>query len=191
MVGLGTGTAAAYATAGDRWTFYEIDPGIVRVARDPRYFTYLTDSRAPVEVVLGDARLSMARAPAGAYDLIVLDAFSSDAIPVHLLTREALGMYLEKLAPGGIVMFHLSNRYLNLEPVLGALAKERGLSIRVSEHRPDRESFNSASTWAVVARNEADLGALAEDMFWRGAEIDPDVKPWTDDFSSLLAVFGK
>ncbi|HEU4452673.1 MAG TPA: fused MFS/spermidine synthase [Longimicrobium sp.] len=191
VVGLGTGTAAAYAAPGDRWTFYEIDPGIVRVARDPRYFTYLADSRAPVDVVLGDARLSMAGAPVGAYDLIILDAFSSDAIPVHLLTREALGMYLEKLAAGGMIMFHLSNRYLNLEPVLGALAKERGLSIRVSEHRPARENFNSASTWAVVARSEEDLGPLATDMFWRGAEIDPGVRPWTDDFSSLLAVFGK
>ncbi|HEX8695899.1 MAG TPA: fused MFS/spermidine synthase [Longimicrobium sp.] len=191
VVGLGTGTAAAYGNAGEAWTFYEIDPGIERIARDPRYFTFLRDSRASIRVVLGDARLSLARAPRAAYDLIVLDAFSSDAIPMHLMTREALGMYLEKLAPGGLVVFHLSNRYLSLEPVVAALAKERGMSIRVAEHRPPRRPFHSASTWAVLARSEADLGPLAADARWRGGRILRGVEPWTDDFSSLLSVFGR
>ena len=131
VVGLGTGTVAAYGNAGEAWTFYEIDPGILKIARDPRYFTYLRDSPAHIDVVLGDARLSLTHAPPHAYDLIIVDAFNSDAIPVHLLTREALGVYLDKLAPGGIVALHLSNRYLELEPVVAALARERGLKARV------------------------------------------------------------
>jgi hypothetical protein len=190
VVGLGSGTTAAYGERGEQWTFYEIDPGIERIARDPRYFTYLRDSPAQIRVVLGDARLSMQHAPPHAYDLIILDAFSSDAIPVHLLTREALGTYLDHLAPGGMVAFHLSNRYLNLEPVIAALARERGLQTRVASAGLNG-FFLSASTWAVVARNEADLGTLAADARWAPAEYRPRVKPWTDDYSSLFSVWGK
>ncbi|HEX2210727.1 MAG TPA: fused MFS/spermidine synthase, partial [Longimicrobium sp.] len=130
VVGLGTGTTAAYARPGEDWTFYEIDPGIERIARDTAYFTYLADSPARTRVVLGDARLSLARDTAATYDLILLDAFSSDAIPVHLVTREALQTYLARLAPRGIIAFHISNRYLDLEPVVAALAKDRGLAAR-------------------------------------------------------------
>ncbi len=187
-VGLGTGTLASYANAGEEWTFYEIDPGILEMARDRRYFTYLTDSPARTTVVLGDARLSLQRAPAHRYDLIVVDAFNSDAIPVHLLTREALGVYLDKLAPGGIVMLHLSNRYLELESVVAALARERGLSARIGENRL-RGFYLSASSWAAVARSDADLGPLAVDAHWRPARNRLNVQPWTDDFSSVLSVW--
>lgn len=190
VVGLGTGTVAAYANPGEDWTFYEIDPGILRMARDRRYFTYLTDSPARTRVVLGDARLSLVHAPPHRYDLIVVDAFNSDAIPVHLLTREALGVYLDKLAPGGIVMLHLSNRYLELESVVAALAKDRGLVARIGASDL-RGFFISASSWAAVARSDADLGTLVADANWRPARNWRHVQPWTDDFSSVLSVWGK
>ena len=190
VVGLGTGTLAAYANRGEDWTFYEIDPGILRMARDRRYFTYLTDSPAQTRVILGDARLSMVHAPPHGYDLIVVDAFNSDAIPVHLLTREALGVYLDKLAPGGIVMLHLSNRYLELESVVAALSKERGLAAWVGEDNI-RGFYQSASQWAAVARNADDLGPLVADSHWHPARNRRNVPPWTDDFSSVLTVFGK
>jgi SAM-dependent methyltransferase len=188
VVGLGTGTVAAYGNAGETWTFYEIDPGIVEIARDPRYFTYLRDSPARVGVVLGDARLSLARAPAQAYDLIIVDAFNSDAIPVHLLTREALGVYLDKLAPGGIIALHLSNRYLELEPVVAALARERGLRARVGMATLSGY-FLSASTWAAVARSDEDFGPLAADSHWFTAKPARGIPAWTDDYSSLLSVW--
>jgi SAM-dependent methyltransferase len=188
VVGLGTGTVAAYGNAGESWTFYEIDPGIVKIARDPRYFTYLRDSPAHINVVLGDARLSLTHAPPHAYDLIVVDAFNSDAIPVHLLTREAIGVYLDKLAPGGIVALHLSNRYLDLEPVVAALARERGLKARVGSSSLGGFFF-SASTWAVVARSDDDFGPIAADVRWPQAKTRRGVPAWTDDYSSLLSVW--
>lgn len=193
VVGLGVGTAAAYATEGERWTFFEIDPGIERIARDPRLFTYLADSPAPTRVVLGDARLSLAqeaREGAPTYDLIVLDAFTSDAVPVHLLTREALDVYLSRLAEGGRIAFHVSNRYLRLEPVLAALARESGLAVRVGAWSVRRgKPYENSSTWVVLAREERDLGGLADDRRWREAKPDPAVRPWTDDHSSILDVF--
>lgn len=190
VVGLGTGTTAAYAQAGQEWTFYEIDPGIVDIARDRRYFTYLRNAEAPVRIVLGDARLSLARAPRGAYDLILLDAFSSDAVPVHLLTREALGTYLERLAPGGRIAFHVSNRYLDLESVIGDLARERGLAVTVGsgpKSQPDR--YVQWSTWVVVARTERDLFGLDNPPRWRAPKLRQGARPWTDDYSSVLGVF--
>ncbi|SOD03321.1 hypothetical protein SAMN05216486_11016 [bacterium JGI 053] len=190
VVGLGAGTLAAYGNAGEDWTFYEIDPGIVKIARDPRYFTYLADSRARIGIVLGDARLSLTHAPPHKYDLILVDAFNSDAIPVHLLTREAIGVYLDKLAPGGIIALHLSNRYLDLEPVVAALARERGMAARVGTSTLSGFFF-SASTWAVMARSDADLGTLSADARWPQAQTRRGVPAWTDDYSSLLSVWNK
>ena len=136
IVGLGAGSLACYAEPGQGWTFYEIDPAVVRIARDPRFFTYLKDCRArSQDVVVGDARLRLRDAPDGGYGLIVLDAFSSDAIPMHLLTREALRLYRDKLADGGLIAFHISNRYLDLAPVLGALARDAGLIDRIRRDR--------------------------------------------------------
>jgi SAM-dependent methyltransferase len=190
IVGLGTGTTAAYAAEGEEWTYYEIDPGIEKIARNPAYFTYLADARAPIRVVLGDARLSLARETEPRYHLLWLDAFSSDAIPTHLLTREALDVYLRRLAPGGVIVFHLSNRYYDLEPVVGALVKERGLAARVGSG-PDRRSgrYEQYATFLVAARTEADLGVLARDPRWKPPATRADVRPWTDDYSSLLSVF--
>ncbi|HEX2095170.1 MAG TPA: fused MFS/spermidine synthase [Longimicrobiaceae bacterium] len=189
VVGLGTGTTAAYGHPGEAWTFYEIDPGIERVARRSGLFTYLRDTRAEVRVVLGDARLSLARERDRRYDLIVLDAFSSDAIPVHLLTREALGVYLSRLAPGGIIAVHISNRYLDLESVVGALARERGLAARVGGGpRSGLARYENNSSWVVVARTERDLGEMATSELWRRPRLRPGAAPWTDDHAPLLGV---
>ncbi len=122
VVGLGAGTVAAYGEPGQRMTFFEIDPEVVRIARDQRFFHYLADSPADVRTVTGDGRLALAREPRATYDLLVLDAFSSDAIPVHLMTQEAVALYASRLRPGGVLMFHISNRVFDLEPVLGAAA---------------------------------------------------------------------
>ncbi|HYW13492.1 MAG TPA: fused MFS/spermidine synthase, partial [Longimicrobium sp.] len=190
VVGLGTGTTAAYINEGEEWTFYEIDPGIERIARDTAYFTYMADAPVRPRVVLGDARLQLARDSAQKYDLILLDAFSSDAIPVHLITREALDTYLSRLAPGGIVAFHVSNRYLDLEPVVAALAKDRRLAARAGQGpRGMRDTYESNSTWIALARNEADLGPLTADVRWWVPRLRKDVDVWTDDYSSLLTVF--
>ncbi|HVH13053.1 MAG TPA: fused MFS/spermidine synthase, partial [Longimicrobium sp.] len=140
--------------------------------------------------VLGDARVQLAADTARQYDLILLDAFSSDAIPVHLMTREALQTYLARLAPGGIIAFHVSNRYLDLEPVVAALARDAGLAARAGQGpRGERATYESNSTWIALARQEADLGPLTADRAWWIPRLRADVETWTDDYSSLLTVF--
>jgi spermidine synthase len=190
VVGLGAGSLAAYATADQHWTFYEIDPAVVRIARDPRLFTYLSGCNA-CDVVLGDARLSLARAGETAYGLLVLDAFSSDGIPVHLLTREALELYLTKLEPRGVMAFHISNRHLHLRPVLAALAADRGLAARVQTDHPSDEAKakgHYASEWFLMARAEEALGPLAADARWERPAVPAGTRVWTDDFSDIVAV---
>lgn len=210
-VGLGSGSIACYAqpggaklpdaaisgatdqgAGGQNWTFYEIDPTVERIARDPHYFTYIQDCAPNVKVVLGDGRLSLASVPAGEYDMIILDAFSSDAIPIHLLTREALQLYLSKLAPGGFLVFHITSRHFNLELVISDLARDAGLTAKVwadSDINPaDFEQGKRASKWAVIARTPADLGKLASDPRWVAPQGQPNAQVWTDDFASLLSV---
>jgi hypothetical protein len=192
VVGLGAGTTAAYARAAEAWTFYEIDPAVVEVARDARLFRYLSAcAAAPVKVVLGDARLRLRDAPPGVYGLIVLDAFNSDAVPAHLLTREALALYLTKLAPSGLIAFHVSSRTLELERVVGGLAQDAGLVARVfadKEHKP--ETGKDPSTWVAVARSDSDLGALSTDARWQTLdEQKSKLVLWRDDFSNVVSVF--
>ena len=194
VVGLGAGTTVAYARAGESWTFYEIDPEVIEIARDPALFTYLSScASAPVRIVTGDARLRLREAPASAYDLIVLDAFSSDAVPAHLLTREAVALYLSKLAPGGRIAFHVSNRSLELERVALGVAADAGLDARIFADEPDekgRDPNHDASTWVVAARNAEDLGALARDARWQTANAfgkRPEL--WRDDFSNVVTLF--
>ncbi len=191
IVGLGVGSLAAYAQPGETWSFYEIDPAVVRIASDSRFFTYLQDCRARrLRCVLGDARLSLTEAGDRSFDLIVLDAFSSDALPVHLMTREAIALYVRKLAPGGRLAFNLSNRYLDLDPVIGSLATDAGLTCRVRydiDIEPSlREAGKLPSIWAVLARDEGDLGPLADDPRWRPARVSVGMPVWTDDWSSLI-----
>jgi SAM-dependent methyltransferase len=192
-VGLGAGAMAAYGRRGQEIVFYEIDPGVERIARDPRYFTFLSDSAAKIQVVLGDARLSLVSAPDHYYDLIVLDAFSSDAIPLHLISREALALYLAKLKPGGVLACHISNHFLDLKPVLGNLAQDAGLTALVQEDTrvspAEKQAFKSGSVWVVMARQPGDLGSLTVDARWRPLPADPQVALWTDDFSNIFGVF--
>lgn len=190
IVGLGTGATAVYGEPGEEWTFYEIDPGIERIARDTSLFTYLADSPARSRVVLGDARISLARAAGERYDLIVLDAFSSDAVPIHLLTREALATYVERLANGGLLAFHISNRYLDLEPVLANLAADMGMEARMATGpATPRGSYEYSSTWVALARTAADLAPLQATGGWRPPQQRPGLGVWTDDFSSILSIF--
>ncbi|HEY2963807.1 MAG TPA: fused MFS/spermidine synthase [Pyrinomonadaceae bacterium] len=191
IIGLGTGATASYARAGEHWTFYEINPAVVSVARSPQYFSYLSDCvPAPVEIVLGDARLQLHGAPDRAYDLIVLDAFSSDAIPVHLMTQQALDLYLSKLKPGGLIVFHISNRNLDLSRVVGDLAQSRQLScLSMLDLTPPQSNGKDPSHWVVLARNTTDLGALISDPFARRLSGSGRDKVWTDDFSNILSVF--
>ena len=193
VAGLGTGALAAYGRMGDRFDFYEIDPAMVRLARDGGWFTFLRRSLAEISIVVGDARLRLADAPDGAYDVIVLDAFASDAIPFHLITREAIAGYVAKLAPRGMIALHLSNRYLDLVPVVAALEEELGLAGRVratSQLTTEQLSDGmSGSTWAVLARDESSLRSLARSPAWRDLETKPGVRAWTDDYSNVFRVF--
>lgn len=194
IIGLGAGSIASYARAGQQVTFYEIDPTVERIARDHRYFTYLSDCPARIKVVLGDARLSLKSAPEANYDMILLDAFSSDAIPMHLVTQEAVGLYLAKLRPGGILVFHLSNRYLDLEPVMGNLARDAGLVSLVKADlnltdKDRQDNKKAVSIWAVMARQPETLKGLARDEQWRRLPVRPGEALWTDDFSNILSVF--
>jgi hypothetical protein len=190
VVGLGAGTLAVYALPVQRWSFYEIDPAMERIARDPRYFTYLRDSEAQsLDIVLGDARLRLRDAPEHAYQLIILDAFSSDSLPVHLITREAIRLYRSKLAEGGVLVFNLSNRYMDLDPVMGRQAEDAGLVCRIgydtSLSAEERQAGKQPSIWAVMGATDGDLGTLATDSRWRLPTLRPNARAWTDDYSDL------
>lgn len=186
LVGLGVGTLAIYGKPGQRMTYYEIDPVVDRIAHDTRYFTYLQNTKAQVDVVLGDARLTLAQAPDTGYDLIVLDAFSSDAIPVHLLTKEAVQGYLRKLRPGGLLAFHISNNYLDLEPVLAQVASSLGLKAMFDEDEDTSEPGKEASTWVAMSPYPDALKAAAG---WNDLLATPGGRVWTDDYSNIVGAF--
>jgi hypothetical protein len=192
VIGLGAGGLASYAGPEEEWTFYEIDPDIARVAADTNYFTYLRDTPAKVNVVLGDGRLALAQAPDQHYDMLVLDAFSSDAIPTHLLTLEALSLYRSKLSEKGVLVLHLSNRYLDLEPVVGRLIQTTGAAglIRANTDRtPELEASGDPSIWAAIASEGSRFGALQKNRNWRPLRLRDNVALWTDDFSNIFSVF--
>jgi hypothetical protein len=189
VIGLGIGTLASYGEPGHKFDFYEIDPVVKKIATNPSLFTYLQDCRADWKIILGDARLKIEKAPAHYYDIIVLDAFTSDAIPVHLLTTEAFRLYLSKLDKNGLLLVHISNKYLNLQPVVDKLAADAGLSSRVRDDVEDDEIQKYDSTWVILARQETDLGRLARDDRWKNLEKRDSIKAWIDDFSNILSVF--
>jgi hypothetical protein len=191
VVGLGVGSLASYAEPGQRWTFYELDPAVERLARTSGYFTYLRDCGNRCRVVLGDARLALTGAPQNEYGLIVLDAFSSDAIPTHLLTSEALTLYVSRLATGGVLAFHISNRHLALGPVLARLARDHGLAALEQQDLQGAEvssTGKSPSHWLLMARQRADLGPLLTAARWSPPIVPRSTPRWTDDASSILAV---
>ena len=177
VIGLGSGSLAAYGGAGQRMTFYEIDSAVADIASNPDLFSFLSDSTAAIDVVLGDGRLTIADAPDGAFDIIFMDAFSSDSPPVHLLTREALRLYLDKLAPDGLVVFNVSNRYLDLATVVERQAADAGLAglaqldVNLDEAPPgDKEP----SHFVVLARDQARLEPIAANGRWRPSARHPD-----------------
>ena len=189
VIGLGAGSLACRAAPDDTVHYYEIDPAIIRIARDPYLFSFLWVCRPDVPIILGDARLTLAEAPDGAYDLIIVDAFSSDAIPIHLLTREAMAMYLKKLSPHGMVAMHVSNRHLELASVVAGIAAANGLITRVSDSSDLDEAANPykfVGTVAAVARSEEDFGALRQARDWAPAAPDPSQWVWTDDYCNIV-----
>ena len=189
VIGLGAGTLAAYGRAGDVYRFYEIDEEVMQVAM--REFTYLRDSKAKIELVRGDARLALEREVAQRFDVLAVDAFSSDAIPVHLITREALGVYLRHVAPDGIVAFHVSNRFLDLIPVVARLAQELGVHVVLVRDDPDEEEDprRSRTDWVLVSRDAAALARPAI-LERNPQEIEDrtDWRTWTDDYSNLIQI---
>jgi hypothetical protein len=206
ITGLGTGTTAAYGKPGQRFTYFEIDPHVKRIAENPKYFAYLSDTPAEYRIVMGDARLSLDKHRLyledhrdEKFDLLLMDAFSSDAIPIHMITREAFELYFQVLEERGVLLVHISNRHLDLAPVVGNIAAALGLCARYRsdtwanaedknqwEQEEDQGKF--ASDVVLVVRDPAYLGPLRDDGSWEEIPLDPRVGLWTDDFSNILTV---
>lgn len=189
LVGLGVGSCAAYGRPGQEMTFFEIDPVVIRVAQDPQLFTFLQDSKAELDIVRGDARLTLEKRADGEFDLLVLDAFSSDAIPMHLLTREAFQLYLQKTKPDGVIALHISNRVLDLEPIIAKISDSLGLYALALESAPSQKQYDGGmrpSIWMVVVRNPAHAWKL---IGWRPAEPLQNTPLWTDDYSNILSAY--
>ncbi|KPL85385.1 fused MFS/spermidine synthase [Herpetosiphon geysericola] len=188
VVGLGSGAAACYAQPQDTWKYFEIDPVVIEIAENPQYFSYLSQCTPQAPVVVGDARISLA-AETKPFDVLIMDAYSSDAIPTHLVTVEALELYLSKLNPDGIIAFHISNRYLNLEPVLHDLAEKLGLLALVHEYHTDEdvlEQGNNSTKWVIFTKNQAFYQQFIDQYQWRSLQNRPNDRLWTDDYSSII-----
>jgi hypothetical protein len=189
VVGLGTGTLACYARPGQQWRFYEIDPAVVRIARDSGQFTYLARCLPSPLIRVGDARLRLAQEAPASLDLLALDAFSSDAVPMHLMTREAFATYARVLSPKGLLLVHISNRFLDLEPVVDAAARGGGWSARRLSYRPSPIDAGrpTASLWIALSRDPGTIAALTRgDPDWEPLEGRAGFAPWTDDYSTIL-----
>jgi spermidine synthase len=191
IVGLGTGTLACYARPGQQWTFYEIDPAIEGIATDPSRFAFLSRCLPHPNIVIGDARLTLEHSPPAGKELLVVDAFSSDAIPMHLLTREAFSVYGRNLTGSGLLMVHISNRYLDLEPVIAAAAAAGGWTAAVRYYVPSDASFQhneAPSKWIALSRDPATMHKLValSHQQWRPLRPRPGFGSWTDDYASLL-----
>jgi hypothetical protein len=190
VVGLGAGSAVSYAQPHQHWSIYEIDPAVVRIASDSKWFSFLKCSgHPPLEYFVGDARLLLGKAPARKFDFMIMDAFSSDSVPMHLLTREAMRMYLEKLAPGGLIAMHVSSRNLRLEPVVANVAAAEGLECYEPAYvqSPDEIGTFSAS-WLLLARPAEGPDVLKNSREWRRLVSNPKGPVWTDDFLNLWSV---
>jgi spermidine synthase len=166
---------------------------MVRIARDPRRFTFISGCAPDARIVLGDARLALARQPSGSFDLVAVDAFSSDAVPMHLLTREALGVYGRALQPSGLLLMHISNRYLDLKPVLAGNAAQEGWQARILRYSPSYEEQvleqAHASVWVAMSRDPALLDSLVRSSpkdQWQKLRADPKFPGWSDDYASII-----
>lgn len=194
IVGLGAGGMMAFSQPGQKFTYYEIDPTVRKIAEDPELFGYLKGcAKGTYEIVMGDGRHRLKEAPEGSYHLMMFDAFSSDSIPIHLVTREAMEMYLTKLAPGGVIAVHISNRYMDLEPVLAALAEELNLVCYIRSDRDElteeqRREGKAFARVVVMARSMDDLRGLEAEQGWQPAQKWDGVPVWTDNFSNILEI---
>ena len=187
VIGVGSGTLACAAEPDESWKFFEIDQTMVDAARDPRFFNYIRSCQPDLKPVIGDARLTFAKEPDGIYDLIIVDAYSSDAIPIHLATEQAMKIYKDKLAPQGAVVMHVSNRHLELESVVVGIAGANDLKSWVYNTDSDRDDEYIFATDVVVsARDEADVGSLASSDAWAETEPTENQRVWTDDYSNIL-----
>jgi hypothetical protein len=187
VIGVGAGTLTCASEPGETWKFFDIDQTMVDTARDPKYFTYIQSCEPDLKPVIGDARLTFANEPDGVYDLIIVDAYSSDAIPIHLATQEAMKIYKDKLAPQGAVLMHVSNRHLELESVVVGIADANELKSWVYDEDSGRDDeYIFATDVVVCAREEADIGALAASDKWTETEPTENQRVWTDDYSNIL-----
>jgi len=188
VIGLGTGTLATYGRPGDRYRMYEINPQVVDIAW--YWFSFLQDSKAKIDVVLGDARLQLEREAPQGFDVLAIDAFSSDSIPTHLITKEAMEVYLRHMKPDGVIAFHITNRFLDLPPVVRRIADELGLkSAIVSDEPSDRQDrFLSSSDWVLVSRSDAMLQKAAIKAVAQPVDSKPQWRLWTDNFNNLFQI---
>jgi SAM-dependent methyltransferase len=191
VVGLGAGTLACYAHSDQRWTFYEIDPAVARIASDPKKFRFLARCLPNARLLIGDARLTLGRMPPASADLLVVDAFSSDSIPMHLLTREAFDLYRRHLRPDGLLIVHITNRYLEIEPVIAAAAAEGGWSARLLSFSPssaERADNAAPSTWVALSQSPVTIERLTanDGAGWQKLRGRSGFRAWTDDHASLL-----
>ena len=185
VIGLGAGTLASYGQRGDRYVFYDINPLVIRVAQTQ--FAFLRESQAEIQVLPGDARLSLDREPERQFDTLLVDAFSGDAIPIHLLTREAFELYLRHLRPHGVLAIHVSNKYLDLEPVVRAAATSLTLSTATIVNTADEPNEIYTATWVLLTRDPLDLPAQSPVIVWSKVPR-KNLRPWTDDYSNLLEI---
>jgi SAM-dependent methyltransferase len=185
-IGLGAGTLAAYGKTSDHFRFYEINPQVVSIAQSS--FSYLRDSPARVDVVLGDARLSLQSEASQQFDVLAVDAFSGDAIPVHLLTREAFALYLRHLKPDGILAVHTSNSYLNLPPVVQLLAADAGYEAQLITNDHEHRKLIDSADWVLVTRNRRFLDSIDSTVMIEEISVPPNLRVWTDDFNNLFQI---
>jgi SAM-dependent methyltransferase len=186
IMGLGTGTMAAWGRPGDTYRFYEINPQVIEVAQTE--FSYLRDSDAKIELVLGDGRLALEREPPQQFDLFAADAFSSDSVPMHLITREALELYLRHVRPGGVIVFNVTNRYVDLAPVVQRLAESLGLRARLVSHEPVESEWQvyDSTEFVLVTADPKLFDAPQLKEVAHAIVAPPKVSVWTDDFNNLL-----
>ncbi|NOT84617.1 MAG: fused MFS/spermidine synthase [Methylococcaceae bacterium] len=191
-VGLGAGALACYAKPTQAWTFYEIDPLVVKTASDPNYFTYLSRCTPKATMQIGDARLSIAKEPDQKFDLLIMDAFSSDAVPTHLLTQEALQLYFAKLKPNGLLAFHITNRHLALKNILADHARELHFAGLIQEFNPPNPApLVVATDWVVMSKTAQNLQPLTQNHAgaWQQLPLTFNLKPWTDDFTNIISIW--
>ena len=192
VVGLGAGALTCYTKESQHWTLYEIDPLVVDIASNPEYFTYMKLCAHQPTIRIGDARLSLDKEPDGQFDLLIMDAFSSDSVPTHLITQEALDIYFKKLKPNGLLAFHITNRHLALKKVLSIHAEHMHLAALIQEYKPQNPPpLVVATDWVVMSKNADTLAPLSLSQLgnWEKMPLYFDMNPWTDDFTNIVTIW--